>query len=321
MTSRPLRWVAIATAMVAAMAALRAAPPRDVDVRTTLDRTAVWVADRVTYTITIECRKGVDILADDLSKEKLHADGLEVLGGDSERSTRPDDTTVYTFRYRLTSYRVDRPELTIAPLTLRYYVKRAGQRLGDAAPAGEVQVPPAVVAFRSALPDGQDGYAIRDGRVLRARRLRYRWLQPVGIGLVLLSIVPVAVAALSAARRIRPREQARSARQVRQDERAAFDALHAFDLSTAEGRREASSRLNVLVRDHVHAVTGIQAANLTPAELDAALGRHAGRVSAELVSAVLVACDRARYAPPDALPSADECRLAIERVARILGHT
>src|SRR5439155_15737785 len=32
----------------------------DVTVRTWLDRTAIWVADRVTYTIEITCKRGVD---------------------------------------------------------------------------------------------------------------------------------------------------------------------------------------------------------------------------------------------------------------------
>jgi hypothetical protein len=119
---------------------------------------------------------------------------------------------------------------------------------------------------------------------------------------------------------MRPRQKAKSPRQVRQDERASFDALHAVDLSGPQGRREVYSQLNALVRDHLQAAAGIDAASLTPAEIDAALARHNGRMPAELVSAVLDACDRARYAPPDALPSADDCRQAIERAAHILGQ-
>jgi hypothetical protein len=295
-----------------------AAQPRDVDVRTSLQQTAVWVADHVTYTITIACRKGVDILADDLSKDKLHVEGMEIVGSDSSRVTDRDDNTTYTFSYDLTTYRVDLPELKIAPLSVRYYVKRAGQRIGDAAPAGEVQVPAAVVAFRSTLPDGQETYAIRDGRDLRPRRLRYAWLQSAGIALVLISIVPAAVAVMAAVRRRRPREKPRTARQVRHDERASLDALEALDLSTAAGRREAYTRLNALVRDHVQYTAGLEAANLTPAEIDAALAGRDGRIPTELVTAVLAACDQARYAPPEALPSVDACRTTIAQTAEVL---
>src|SRR5262249_58200331 len=193
---------------VASLVSSIAAQPRDVEVRTSLDRTAIWVADRVTYTIRIVCQKGVDILADDLSKDKLHSEGLEILDSRSDRTIGADDSARYTFSYGLTTYRVDVPDLKIAPLTVRYYIRRVGRRIGDAAaPAGEVQVPAAVIAFRSALPDAQDTYAVRDGRDARPR-LRYAWLQPVGIGLVLISIVPALVAAMAVARRIRTQVRA-----------------------------------------------------------------------------------------------------------------
>ena len=298
-----------------------AGDPRDVEVHTRLDKTAVWVADRITYAITITCRKGVDILADDLSKDKLRVEGFEIVGSGSDRAVDRDDRTTYTFTYELTTYRVDLPELTIAPLAVRYAVRRPGQRLEDAAPAGEVQVPGAVVAFRSALPDGQATYAIRDERAARPRRLRYAWLQPAGIALVVIAIVPAVVAVGAAIRRSRPREKPRSARQVRRDERASLAALQAIDLSAPAARREAFARLNSLVRDHLHDVAGVDAAALTPAEVDAALARseeRGRRVPREVATTVLEACDAARYAPPDALPSVDACRRAIEQCEHML---
>ncbi|HKB12588.1 MAG TPA: hypothetical protein VKD69_18125, partial [Vicinamibacterales bacterium] len=155
---------ALAAASVLVVVARGAAQSRDVEVRTSLSKTAVWVADRVTYTITIACSKAVDILADDLAKDKLRVDGLDVVATDWDRTATADDRTIYTFHYDMTTYRVDQPELKIAPLTVRYYMRRAGQRPGDAAPAGEVQIPATVIAFRSALPDGQETYPIRDGR-------------------------------------------------------------------------------------------------------------------------------------------------------------
>jgi len=290
-----------------------AADERDVDVRTSLNRTAVWVADPVTYTITLACRKGVDILADDLSRDKLRVEGLEIVGGDSERSTDRDDRTTYTFHYSLTTYRVDSPELKMAPLAVRYYVKRPGQRLEDAAPSGEVVVPPAVIAFRSALPDGQQTYPVRDGRAARPRSVRYALLQPIGVGLVLISMVPAALGVVAAERRRRARRPRRSTRQVRHDERTSLDAVRAIDLSTPAGRRDAYSRLDTLVRDYLQRVADIGAKSLTPAEIQTALSSRRARVPVELVTAVLTACEQARYAPPDSLPSSEACRQTIEQ--------
>ena len=297
-----------------------AADAADVEVRTSLDRTAVWVADRVTYTITLACSQGVDVLADDLSKDKLHLEGLEIVASDSERSTDRDDKTTYAFRYVVTTYRVDVPELKIAPLTVRYYVKRPGQRLDDAAPAGEVTVPPAVIAFRSALPDGQETPGVRDGRGPRPRQMRYALLQPIGIGLVLIAIVPAALAVVAAVRRGRRRRTRRSARKVGQEERASLEAVRALDISTPDGRRDAYARLNTLVRDHLEEAAGVGARGLTPPEVEAALSSHGRGESVELVTAVLSACDQARYAPPDALPSADACRQTIEQSEQLLRH-
>ena len=295
------------------------AQSRDVEVRTSVDRTAVWVADRVTYTIAIACRKGVDILADDLSRDRLQVDGLEILRSDSGRAIDRDGNTTYTFSYELTTYRVDGPELRIAPLAVRYYVTRAGQRVGDTALAGEVQVPPAVIAFRSALPEGQDTYAIRAGRGARPRAARYAWLERVGVGLVLISLVPATVTLITVVRRTRPPEKRRSARQIRHDEQASLDALHAADISTPAGRREAYSHVNALVRDHVHHVAGVDAASLTPEEIRTALSGPGACAPADLVASVLASCDQARYAPPEALPSIDACHEAIEQAGRVLG--
>jgi hypothetical protein len=105
---------------------------------------------------------------------------------------------------------------------------------------------------------------------------------------------------------------------VRHDERASLEALQALDLSTPDGRREAFSRLNALVRDHVHHAAGVDTAGRTPAEINAALAGHDGRVPVETVTSVLDACDHARYAPPDAAPSAEACRRAIEQGEEVL---
>ena len=149
------------------------AADQDVTVRNSLDRTAMFVGDRAAYTIEITCKRGVDVLADDVSRDKLKLGGLEVVGGDTSRRTAADDSTVYTLRYVLTTYRVDAPALTIGPLSVRYAVTRAGQRLEEAAPAGEVKVPGATLAFRSALPDEPDLSGIRSDKQPDARPMRF----------------------------------------------------------------------------------------------------------------------------------------------------
>src|SRR5690242_6328426 len=72
-----------------------------VSARSGLDRPAIWVADRVTFSVDIDCAKDYDILPDDLSREKLSvAPGLEILSSDVQRRAENGETH-YTVRYVL----------------------------------------------------------------------------------------------------------------------------------------------------------------------------------------------------------------------------
>jgi hypothetical protein len=304
--------------MVAGVAAQPAGPASAPEVLTSLDRTAVWIADRVTYRVDIVCARGVDILDDDMSKDKLKLDGLELVGSETSRAVDASDTTTHTFTFVLATYRVDMPALKIGTLPVRYYVKRPGQRLQDEAPAGSVQVPAAVIALRSTLQDNQDDYALRDRRPPASRDTLFAMAQPVSLGLVVASIVPAAIwgVALVTARR-KPAVR-RSVRQVRHEERASLDAVQSMDISTPDGRRNAFTQIDTVVRDHLREVCGIPGPSLTPQEIAPALSDKGARISADAVASLLAACERARYAPLDAMPSSDACREALEQAGALL---
>jgi hypothetical protein len=297
---------------------VRAAEPADVIVRTSLDRTAIWVADRVTYAVEITCKRGVDVLADDLSRDKLKTEGLEVIGGETARRSGSDNTTVYLVHYVLTTYRTDVPTLKIAPLRVRYAVMRAGQRLEDAAPAGEVHVPGATIAFRSVLPDDEDLPGIRSEKPPHVRPLPFTALQPIGIGLIIVSVVPALLAIAALVRRTRRPRVRRSVRAARHQERASLEAVRQMDVDSVEGRREVFTELDALVRDHLCEVCGLPGASLTPHEVPFALATTRTKVPAELVASVLETCELARYAPPGVMPSPEACRETVDKVAQVI---
>jgi len=218
----------------------------------------------------------------------------------------------------LTTYRTDVPALTIAPLRVRYAVRRAGQRLEDAAPAGDALVPGGAIAFRSVLPDDHDLAGIRSDTPPHARPARFAVLLPVGIGLVIVAIVPGLLAIAALLGRLRRPRVRRSARAVRHQERASLEAVRQMNAETVEGRREIFTELDALVRAHLHEVCGIPGASLTPHEVPFALAATGAKIPAELAASVLEACELARYAPPHAIPSADACREAIEHVEHMI---
>lgn len=287
-------------------------------VQTSLDRTAIWVGDRVTYTVTIVSPRGFDVLEDDLARDKLKLDGLEIVATDTNRSEDAEGRVTRRFTYVLTSYKVDVPALRIAPASARYYATRAGQRLEDAAPAGEVQIPGAVIAFRSVLPDAQEALALRDGRVAAERPTLFAIAQPVGLGLILVSIVPVAIWGAALVAKARSRYSHRTRRQVLREERASLEAARSIDTATVQGRRDVYTHIDATVRDHLREVSGVSGPSLTPAEVGAALAERRGRVAPETVAALLAECERARYGPPEVVPAPDACRDALAQAEQIV---
>lgn len=295
-----------------------AAKTPDVEIKASVDRTAVWVGDHVTYTVDVVCKPGVDILEDDLSKDHLKVEGLDVLSTESTQQDTPDGGRVHRFRYVLTTFHVDAPALKIAPLSVRYFTRRSGQRLQDATPAGDVVVPGVTLAFRSMLPDAQESYGLRDTRALAPRSRLLAHAQAMGGALVIVSMAP-AVFWIVGLVQNRRRVVRRSAREVRQQEQASLEAARALDLGTPEGRREAYAHMNTIVREHLRDACGVPGPSLTPAEIEPALGRTRSRVPPEQVTSILLECDLARYATPEALPNADVCRAALDRTEQILG--
>jgi hypothetical protein len=207
-------------------------------------------------------------------------------------------------------------------VSVRYYARRQGERLQDVAPAGDVQVPGAVVAFRSTLPENQTELAIRDGRAAAPRRMFFARAAQIGLGLVIVSLAPALVVGAAAVRRRTAGKPARrSARQSRHDQRATLERLRALDVSTDADRRRACAEISAAVRSHVAAQAHVPAAALTAQEIDAALASASGRgarIPRETVVSLLSACDDARYRPVAAVMSAEACRDAITSAEQVL---
>lgn len=290
-----------------------------VGVESSLDRDAVWIGDRFSYTVYIGCSHGVDILIDDLSRDKLRLEGIDVLGLEETREDRGGGVTAYRFIYRLTTYRPEPATQRIGDMRVRYYVRRPGQRPEDIAPAGEVVVPGAVVAVRSLLPDARDTANFRSDQPPLLRVTAFAILQPLGIGLVIVAVVPAALWIVALVRRLRQRRPRQSVRKLRHDEHASLDEVRALDMEADAGRREAFDRLSVLVRRHLTGTWGVAADGLTPAEIESALSAQGKGEASALAISLLDTCEKARYSRPDELPPRGACLAAIDRAGELIG--
>lgn len=288
-------------------------------VRSSVDRSAVWIGDRFSFTITVECSNGTDILAEDLSRERLQMQDLDILGVEETREDLGDGLIIYRFVYHLTTYSFRPATKMIGDMDLRYFVRRPGQRPEDIVPAGEVLVPGATVVVRSLLPDNLDSAQYRYERQPAPRATALTLMQPIGIGLVIVSIVPAVLWAVAFLRRLRQRQRRESALRLRLHERAALDELRALDVEDEAGRRAAYDRLSALVRGHVSGAWGVSAAGLTPDEIALALSAQGHGDDSAATVVFLDTCDKARYGGPEELPSRDACRAAIDQAAELMG--
>lgn len=291
---------------------------KPVEIRTSVSRTAVWVGDRVTYTVDLRCAPNVDVLSDDLLKERLRIEGGEIVSAESERDESRGRIT-HRVRYTLVTYRVDVSSIRIDALPVRYYARGRGQRPGDAAPAGEVMIPPLRVAVRSTIPESDEAIALRPPADPREAPMRQRLARPIGVALVLIAIVPAAVLSLGVSRRLRALRTAYDSRRRRQRRHGSFEDIKALQPASDIERIDAYGKLDAFVRDHLAATTRIAAHSLTPAGLARALEGRTPPLPHQNIQALLAACERARYAPYP--PSAAEWEATLRQAQEVMRST
>ncbi len=144
--------------------------------------------------------------------------------------------------------------------------------------------------------------------------------RPVGLGLILVSIIPVGLLVISLIRTRRPRSPRRSLRAARTHARSAIEELRALDTSTPAARIEAYGRLEEVVRRHVAEATGIPAPALTAGEIEARLTASHPAISAESIRELLGECEQARYGTPGRLPDSGRFDAALATTEQVLGH-
>ncbi len=283
----------------------------DVEIRSGVDRTAVWIGDHVRFTVDVECAPRIEILTDDLAAEKLKLKGLEIVSTDTERTPLPSGGVAYRFVYELVTYDVGLSDLTVDDLSVRYYTRQTEQRPDKVVPSGEAKVTGVMLAWRSTLPAMAPPDAVRDQRRGSDLPAALAFVRPVGIGLLMVSAMPVGVWLAAWLWRVKPQHRRSRARETEHATREALDALQAADVAGESARKQAYGRLDALLRAHITATTGVSASSLTAREIDERLDRNDSRLSAGAVRRLLGECEQARYAPPGQMPSAERFREAL----------
>jgi hypothetical protein len=292
-------------------AAVRAQTPADIDVQTSLSQTALWLGNVVTYTVSLTCRRGADVLQEDLGADKLTLDGLQVVGHTVTRRVAPDERTHYDVVYRLTTFEPGAETLTIGDWTVRYTTGSGAA--GVSAPARDLRIPGAVLAWRSALPAALKTLDIRGGRRVDPAPRGWSATRQAGIGLVVAALSMLGWLLLSratAGRPVKPRR--RMHRDSARELRSVLSALRQTDVVSAAQRLAAYETLEAAIRQHARGITSLPAAALTPAELRERLGSSPAPFSADEISRILAECQLARYQPVERLAGEDRFHATLD---------
>jgi hypothetical protein len=294
-----------------------------VSVRSSVDRTAAWVGDRVTYTVELVCLPGYDIVADELARERLPVEGLEVRAASTTRETRDNGAVVYRARFEVASYSPRAERLRIGPIAIRYYRKQEDGSIAAQTPVGTVAVPEEEIVLHSTLPESA-GLVLRVARtpMLLPSFTRAAYvLYPLGIALMVLSLVTVAIGLRGTVSRRRVRARAEEpARLPSTEYQTALNEIRQLDdTANPEALSHAFGRLDHLLRQALGEMN-IHARSLTPDEIDSIVGNGDG-TAARAIARVLRDCERARYGGPSHRPSREQLTHALDRAEEVLVST
>lgn len=309
----------LSSALASAQEKTAEAPPAPpVTVRTSVSQTAIWVGDPLLYTVEIVCPQGTDILADDISRDRLRVTGLEIVDANQQREVREDGTIVHRAEFRLTSFTTDGSAVRIDPQPVRYYVNTAGRPVDALVPADEVQLPVVDIVVRSTLP-GRDLPGIRDAYAFTALPGAMRLLTPAGVGAVALALAPVVIGLTGTVARVsKPRRTTRSKRQSRQFHRQALAEIKAMDVpDDPDARRGVFEKLNVLIREYLVDLD-IPARALTAEELEKRISERTKDPAAVEMAEILRHCERACYGGPGHVPARDVLSNALDKTDEFL---
>lgn len=277
-----------------------------VAVNTSLDRTAAWIGDHVKYSVELTCAPDVDILVDDLAKDRLQVDGLDVLSSNVEK--KRDGR--YSVTYEVAPYGIDKALLKIQEVTVRYF------RKGSSTPEGEIKIPPATIAFRSTLLDGQESYPIRDAR-REPEAAGTQWYSTAGLLLMAGCIAAFGFILFTTFRTRLPSQVALRKRTPLTRGNEWLEKLKHADSSTEATRREAFTSLDSVIRGRLEDLFEIPARSLTPGEIEDRLAKSGNGLSVSSVAVILRDCEHARYCPDDLIPSSEDWQSTLAEAGRV----
>jgi len=173
-----------------AKSAAPTAPPKEINLTTRLDQTAVWVGDQFHYGIIVEHQPTIEFVLDNLNKDTINMDPLRVYDAKYTITDLKNGNKRLYLDITLASFAVGEPQVQIPQLTLFFFRKDATSVSAEEKAAESLTVPGPIVALRSTLPP--DAADLRDSVTVNGWP-KDRWIF-AGVGWFALSLLVIGVA-------------------------------------------------------------------------------------------------------------------------------
>lgn len=269
------------------------APPKEINLTTRLDQTAVWVGDQFHYFVIVEHKPTIQFVLDNLNKDTINMDPLKVYDAKYTVTDLKDGNQRLFLDLTLGSFAVGEPQIQIPQLTLFYFRKDSTSVTADQKAAESLTVPGPIVGLRSTLPP--DAADLRDAVTVNGWP-KDRWVV-AGIGWFALSLLVLGVAWEGYG--VFKQRTGRSG----PDPRKAMAAIQARWSDSVPG--DFNDRQRVLdfygksyqdVKAYLGHMLDIHTEGLTADEMKDELSRQATEsYLADKVGRVLMTCENARY--------------------------
>ncbi len=272
----------------------KALPAPKISIQTHLDKTAVWVGDRLNYTVRAIHDSDVEFVLDNLKEEKLRLAPFVVHGIKIFQGEWADKKKILEVTFALSSYETGKDKLTIPSFTL-YYFLSGDQKDKKESAAETFLVPPIQVGLRSTL----SGSKLIPREVKPATTIGVtRRILPLLLGVA--GMIFLAVCGARWVWRTLHRERSTKKRLSRKS-REKLVIEHLGRIRAIKGQSPQDlilfyGEVSHFLREYLNQWLEIEAAGLTPEEIEMSL-RTAGTNGslAEQIRTILEQCDEVRY--------------------------
>jgi hypothetical protein len=288
--------------LLSALATTGAVPPpakktkqQKISVATRVDRTALWVGDTLRYTVRAVHDPDVEFVGDNLKKESLNLSPFAVRDLSVRQGPFGPNKRLLEVTLILTTYESGQTELRIPPFNLYYFSRNRPQEKAQDTPAETFAVPSTKIGLRSTLAG--ETLRPRDTKEIRAVAVQ-EWLVPFVLGLLGMTFLGVVAArrGWAALRAERPKKRLVTRRARERMVQDFLKRAQAMGKESPEDHIRFYAALSEFVRAYVSERLRIDAAGLTPDEIETAVRHQGGDGLGQPAKNILIRCEQVLYA-------------------------